>query len=85
MKSKKKEQNFVGSYSLRKELSLVPSYLVLVLWVGFTAVILLWVIAGQPVHDVRHLHRATSSALLPASTSRTTPAHGRPATCPCSS
>ena len=47
MKSKKKEQNFVGSYSLRKELSLVPSYLVLVLWVGFTAVILLWVIAAS--------------------------------------
>lgn len=46
MKKKKKESTN-NSFSLRKELSLVPGYLVLTAWVGFTAVILIWVIAAS--------------------------------------
>ena len=35
------------SFNLSKELRLVPGYLLLVTWVGFTAVILLWVVAAS--------------------------------------
>lgn len=44
---KKKEETTNNNFSLRKELSLVPGYLVLTVWVGFTAVILIWVIAAS--------------------------------------
>ncbi len=42
--NKEKENN---PFSLKKELALAPGYLVLMAWVGFTAVILIWVIAAR--------------------------------------
>lgn len=45
--SMKKKENHNGSYSLRKELALAPGYLLLVTWVGFTAVVLFWVIGAS--------------------------------------
>lgn len=42
--NKEKENN---PFSLKKELALAPGYLVLMAWVGFTAVILIWVIAAS--------------------------------------
>ena len=47
LKTKKKESRMGASYSLKKELSLIPGYLLLVTWVGFTAVILIWVVAAS--------------------------------------
>ena len=41
LKKKKKELKTGERFSLKKELALVPGYLILVTWVGFTAVILL--------------------------------------------
>ena len=35
------------SFNVSKELKLVPGYLLLVTWVGFTAVVLLWVVAAS--------------------------------------
>lgn len=46
MRKKNKEQSN-HTFSMKKELSLVPGYLVLMTWVGFTAVILIWVIAAS--------------------------------------
>lgn len=46
MKSKVKEPR-VSSFNLKKELSLVPGYLLLIAWVGFTAIVLVWVIAAS--------------------------------------
>jgi len=36
-----------GSYSMNAQLKLAPGYLVLATWVGFTAVVLLWVIGAS--------------------------------------
>ena len=47
LKTKKKESRMGASYSLKKEFSLIPGYLLLVTWVGFTAVILIWVVAAS--------------------------------------
>ena len=47
LKKKKKELKTGERFSLKKELALVPGYLILVTWVGFTAVILIWVIAAS--------------------------------------
>lgn len=44
---KKNKERFDRTFSMKKELSLVPGYLVLTAWVGFTAVILIWVIAAS--------------------------------------
>ena len=44
-KNKKEKEN--NPFSLKKELALAPGYLVLMAWVGFTAVILIWVIAAS--------------------------------------
>lgn len=45
---KRKNKKFTGgSYSLKKELALAPGYLLLMTWVGFTAVVLIWVIAAS--------------------------------------
>ena len=41
MRTTKKENRLDGAYNLKKELSMVPGYLLLVTWVGFTAVILI--------------------------------------------
>lgn len=50
LKTKKKESRMGASYSLKKEFSLIPGYLLLVTWVGFTAVILIWVVAPVSPH-----------------------------------
>lgn len=34
-------------YSLKKQLALAPGYLLLVTWVGFTAIVLIWVIGAS--------------------------------------
>ena len=47
VEDKEKESRMGASYSLKKELSLIPGYLLLVTWVGFTAVILIWVVAAS--------------------------------------
>lgn len=47
MLKKKEEKTTNSNFSLKKELSLVPGYMVLTVWVGFTAVILIWVIAAS--------------------------------------
>lgn len=44
---KMKKGEFGGSFSLKKEISLLPGYLLLVTWVGFTAIVLVWVIAAS--------------------------------------
>ncbi len=44
---KMKKREFGGSFSLKKEISLIPGYLLLVTWVGFTAIVLIWVIAAS--------------------------------------
>ncbi|RRD92676.1 carbohydrate ABC transporter permease [Clostridiales bacterium COT073_COT-073] len=35
------------SYRIKKELALVPPYLLLVTWIGFTAIVLFWVLAAS--------------------------------------
>ncbi|MEA4888393.1 MAG: carbohydrate ABC transporter permease [Clostridiaceae bacterium] len=45
--NKKREPNIAGSFNIQKEIPLVPGYLLLVTWVGFTIIILLWVIAAS--------------------------------------
>lgn len=48
MLKKKSERTLrTGGYSLRNELSLLPGYVLLVTWVGFTAVVLCWVVAAS--------------------------------------
>lgn len=44
---KKNKANRPGGYSLQAQLKLAPGYLVLSAWVGFTAVIFLWVVAAS--------------------------------------
>lgn len=45
--AKVKKSSLASAYNFKKELALAPGYLVLVSWVGFTAVILIWVIAAS--------------------------------------
>jgi len=44
---KKNKEQSVNPFNLKKELALAPGYLVLMTWVGFTAIILIWVIAAS--------------------------------------
>lgn len=46
-KKRKKESAAIERFNLSRELRLAPGYLLLVSWVGFTAIILLWVIAAS--------------------------------------
>lgn len=47
MNTEMKKSRGLNSYSFKKELSMVPGYLLLVTWVGFTAVVLIWVVAAS--------------------------------------
>lgn len=46
-RKKNQEKEYAAPFNMSKELKLVPGYLLLVTWVGFTAIILFWVIAAS--------------------------------------
>ncbi|NJP40274.1 carbohydrate ABC transporter permease [Oscillospiraceae bacterium HV4-5-C5C] len=43
----KKNKQFRERINWKKELSLLPGYLILIIWIGFTAVILFWILAAS--------------------------------------
>lgn len=47
IKYKKKEKEMAAPFNWRKELRLLPGYLVLLLWIAFTVVLLGWVVAAS--------------------------------------
>ena len=63
----------------KKEARLLPGYLIVLVWVAFTAVMLCWIV-GASLSTSREIFSG-QIYLPPASTGKTTSPPGRPKTC----
>ena len=53
MRKRNKENVFRSKVNWRKELTLLPGYLILAIWIAFTAAFLIWIL-GASLSTSRH-------------------------------